>query len=157
MSNCINIVKGEKVVFLRDEIDVDALKEFVTKAEENSLAWWFLQANSVIDSRGAVVMFGRGRSTHTNRDFDAVILALSKFMRKEKYHNFYVTEEGDGFRRVYHEVVEFKGYAQQLEKRDARIKAKIDAMHIDYSKIKVRTLTPNGWVDGDFATGLKRP
>lgn len=110
-----------------------------------------------MDHRGVIIEFGRGRSGHTNRDFDSTLLMLAGFMKKEKYHTFFITEEGDGHRTVYRESIEFKGYAKQVEERDARIKAKIDAMNIDYSKIKVRTLTPQGWVEGDgFGTGLQK-
>jgi len=121
MSNCIEFVKGsDKVVFLKDEIDVVALKALVDSAapkdkdggktpeeRDRYFAWWFLQQNSIIDSRGAVIWFGRGNSTHTNRDFDGTLMLLAKFMKKAKYHTFFITDEGDGHRRVYREDTEF--------------------------------------------------
>jgi len=121
MSNCIEFVSGsEKIVFLKDEIDVVALKALVDSAtpkdktlvdteegRKRYIAWWFLQQNSIIDSRGVVIWFGRGQSTHTNRDFNATLLMLAKFMKKAKYHTFFITDEGDGHRRVYREDTEF--------------------------------------------------
>lgn len=122
MSNCIDFVGGsEKVVFLKDEIDVVALKTLIEsvkglpKAPEcdskdnyaGYIAWWFL-SRAVVDDRGAVIRFGcSGRSSHTNRDFDATLILLGRFMKKPKYHTFYVRDEGDGFRRIFREDVEF--------------------------------------------------
>jgi len=144
MSNCIDVVKGEKVVFFPDEIDIEKFKALVDsvanlpKAPEEKdgyYAWWFLQRNSAVDQRGVVIRFGQGRSTHTNRDFDGTLLTLSKFMKKEKYHVFSVTDEGDGHRKVYTQTVKFKDFPKQLEEKEARIKAYVDSL--DFSKIKV--------------------
>ena len=123
MSNCIDFVKGsDKVVFLADEIDVPALKALVDSVKglpkapeldeatghQGYIAWWFL-SRAFIDHRGVVIRFGAsGRSSHTNRDFSATVIMLSRFMKKDKYHTFFITDEGDGFRKVYREIVNFR-------------------------------------------------
>lgn len=175
MSNCIDIVNGsDRVVFLRDEIDAVALKALVDSAtkedgehgdkDEAALArhtaWWYLKRNSVIDHRGAVVYLGRGESSHTDRSFKATLLLLCKFMKKAKYHTFFITDEGDRHSKVYREVVEFNAVlkidGETLAEKDARLKEWFDKKYgkIDYSKIKVRTLTEKGWEeDGKIVPG----
>lgn len=161
MSNCIDFVNGsDKVVFYRDDIDAPALKALVdsaTQADQDCtdkadlasrdryFAWWFLKGNSVIDDRGAVIYFGRGNSGHTNRDFDGLLEMLFRFTKRSKYHTFFITDEGDGHRKVYREQIEFHPTTPRFngktrQEKDAAIKAHVDRMlkGVDFSKITIK-------------------
>lgn len=168
MSNCIWFHqahgKTNKVVFLRDDIDVAGFQKLVASGrdvktgstltdEERGAyyAFWFLQGNSFADARGVIIHFGDGRSGHTWRDFEGLMAVLQPLLKKPKYHTFCVTDESDGGEQSSFMDVEFKRMTldgKTREERDARAKAYVDSLKIDYSKIKVRTLTPQGWVDG---------
>lgn len=176
MSNCIWFHQAQgktnKVVFLKDEIDVAGFKAMVATARDVKTgstltdeevgayySWWFLQDNHIADARGVVIFFGEGRSTHTHRDFEGLMKVLQPFLKKPKYHTFCITDEFDGGQKMFFMDVEFKRMTldgKTQEEREARAKAYVDSLKIDYTKVKVRTLTPNGWVEGDeFSTGLK--
>lgn len=160
MSNCIEIVRGRKVVFLKDEIDIEKFKVLVDSVaglpaapteRDGNIAWWFLQRNSLVDQRGVVINFSEGRSSHTWRDFEATLEVLKGFMKKPKHHHFVVSDEFDDFRSQSALDVEFSRVTiggKTREERDAAAKAYVDSLKIDYSKIKVRTLTKDGWVEG---------
>lgn len=167
MSNCIQLYHTrqatDKVVFFRDEIDVEGFKAFLARAErsrsddppveerEREMAWWFLQANTLVDHRGAVIRFGQGRSSHTWRDLRGTVDILKRFVKKTKYHRFVATDEADGHRKAFWLDIEFhrgavdgqtsQEYHDALDKRIAALPP------IDLTKITVRTLTKDGWVE----------
>jgi hypothetical protein len=126
LSNCIDILKGDEVVFLADEIDIKGFERLVNNAKDliheagksgndftqeelsSNMAWWFLQKNSDICDEGVVIRFGHGRSTHTNRDFKGVIQTLIPLIKRVKRHKFQITDEFDGHRQRFWMTVEFK-------------------------------------------------
>ena len=122
MSNCIQLVDNESVVFTPDEIDVDAFKALVASSKKHdykqpftpeigkaNCAWWFLETNHhVIDGKGVMIEFGCGRSSHTWRDFRGLLSTLAPLMKKAKYHTFWASDEFDGFKDVFKIKLNFK-------------------------------------------------
>lgn len=118
MSNCIEL-RRSAVYFGGFDLDIPAFMAQVQRVKEmknapgydneaacnDSVFWWFLGdniscGNCTVASRkfeGVVVEFGKGRSTHTWRDFYATCRAISKYMKRPKTHNFLVADEYDGF------------------------------------------------------------
>lgn len=119
MSNCIDIVRGGEVTFFFDEIDIPAFKSLVASSRDVGFgnmtpeevkiyyAWWFLDHAEVTDA-SVTIRFGHGRSGHTNRDFKGTIKVLSGFMKKKKFHTFFITDEFDGHKQVFKWSLDFK-------------------------------------------------
>ena len=122
MSNCIQLVDNESVVFTPDEIDVDAFKALVARSKQYdykepftpeigkaNCAWWFLETNHfIVPGKGIMIEFGCGRSIHTWRDFRGLLSTLAPLMRKAKYHTFIATDEFDGFKKRFKIKLNFK-------------------------------------------------
>lgn len=124
MSNCIHLIKNQRVVFTEDEIDIEKFWETYEKVEhlenapkplEQNIFWWFLQKNSVVifpesaaDGKGFVeIFFGYGRSTHTWRDFFITLDVLAEYILRPKKHEFILTDESDGFRQPSRAEIDF--------------------------------------------------
>jgi len=122
MSNCIDL-HHYTVRFGQEEIDSRAFESFLATAEkeingcncaseevdrELDTAWWFLCENTTVDEDSITIRFGRGRSTHTWRDFKATLKLLSKFIKNPVKHIFAVADEFDGFDTLDEIVVNFK-------------------------------------------------
>ncbi len=111
MSNCISI-RASEVIFTLEELDISGLMTLLdsvravtdyhdldTLSHDQQIAWWFLAQNThLLDGGRVSIKFGRGRSSHTWRDFGATLVLLSKFVRIPKRHTFYISDEFDGFK-----------------------------------------------------------
>lgn len=116
MSNCIDIVYKSVIDLKPYQIDAVGLRNLITKAEEevnndNSVsekvptdlraAWWYLSANTVFLTRGGVRIFlGRGRSSHTWRDFRWTLSVLKQFIRSPVIVRFGITDEYDNHKSI---------------------------------------------------------
>lgn len=125
MSNCIEIY-NPVVVFDDTQIDVEALRKLLVPLSERhqtvptygspgydavtDIAWWFLASNTQFHKETITVSFGRGRSSHTQRDFKAVIRLLNSFMRPgvTLMYQFQIADEMDDFQLRERRTVEFK-------------------------------------------------
>lgn len=120
MSNCIEIERYHEVIFTEREIDIPLLKIWLGNGKElknykdpteeqltESLIWWFLQKNTDVLNHTILIRFGQGRSGHTNRDFKNTLMFLKDFMFKNKVHTFHMTDEYDGFQKVFRWTVNF--------------------------------------------------
>lgn len=119
MSNCIQL-HHHIVVMTKEQIDVSALKARIDKvkglekapewkpSDDGYMIWWFLADNTEFETDGSVtIRFGKGRSGHTWRDFRALILTLSKYMKQEVKHAFLLADACDGFDTVENYTVIF--------------------------------------------------
>jgi hypothetical protein len=86
MSNCIQIGGKGTVTLAAGSFNVEGLRALVdavrdlptAPTDDGYIAWWFLTA-SVFTDRSVRIKFGRGRSSHTYRDFRATLWLLAKF------------------------------------------------------------------------------
>ena len=112
MSNCITI-DNPTVRFNPGVLDDQALSGLLNSASENitlknctneeldadeRMAWWFLCENTMTFKNGTVVInLGRGRSSHTWRDFKGTLQILSRFVKKDFHYTFQIRDEVDDF------------------------------------------------------------
>jgi len=114
MSNCINIVYKSVIDLKPYQVDASGLRDLITKAEkevnkENSFdvpgelhfTWWFLcNAVRFKNNGGVQIRLGRGRSSHTWRDFRGTLGILSQFIKSSVIVRFGITDEYDGFKSI---------------------------------------------------------
>lgn len=112
MSNCIELHNCE-VEFTEDEFDVEAYIKVMENSKVSPKApslgdnfAWFLADNSIVKAntngtKSIIIRFGRGRSSHTWRDFRWVVWYLNQFIKKPKAHIFTAADEGDGFDNLF--------------------------------------------------------
>lgn len=118
MSNCVDILTP-RLVLTSDEINFVKLRDVVAHTPQQQPAWfnepgydkdiyqswWFLSVE-FISTDVLAINLGRGRSSHTWRDFEGFCQWLGQFMLKEKHLVFRMTDESDGHRRSFkHKVV----------------------------------------------------
>lgn len=93
MSNCIFIDKKTQEVRIPLSGIKPELLEMIKKAQEDERAypdvntpadyyhvWWFLSSNSEIVGDELIVLLGKGRSTHTHRDFTGLARTMRKYL-----------------------------------------------------------------------------
>jgi hypothetical protein len=120
MSNCIEI-HNPSVHFSLSEINALGLQSLLSSVAsyDNSedldlltpdqrMAWWYLTGNTEIVHGHVCIHFGQGRSSHTWRDFQYMLKILSRFIKREKFAIFTVSDECDGYKVKFRTQVEFK-------------------------------------------------
>jgi len=113
VSNCITFERNGSVTFTSDDIDIPALSLQIALCKEDDTTWWYLATNTDIsaDLSQATVHFGRGRSSHTWRDFHATVNhVLNPLMKRRKAHTFVLSDESDGHGSRYKYTVTFGAY-----------------------------------------------
>lgn len=67
-----------------------------------NMVWYFLSKNVTFIKNSMIIRFGQGRSIHTWRDFEALIIMINHFWRTMKTFNyrFMIYDEGDGYQHV---------------------------------------------------------
>lgn len=126
MSNCIILHSPKNRVFFPSAaIDRAGLAKLLTAASEQPLmplwepndseetsraktAWWFLLGAVDFCEEGVLIRFGEGHSTHTWRDFKALLQVLRPFIQHQRSKVFRCSDESDGCRAVYKLNVDFK-------------------------------------------------
>ena len=123
MSNCIHFHNPE-VFFSAAEFQVsdfrsrcERLKSFLpwkmpdATDEERAEQYfvWYLACNSKFTQDGVMVSFGEGHSTHTHRDFRYTVeYLLAPYMKRNKVHTFVLSDEYDGFKSKFRQMVVFR-------------------------------------------------
>lgn len=62
---------------------------------------WFLTKNSHFQDGSVTIAFGRGRSSHTWRDFRWAIWFLNQYFIAPTKHTFLISDECDGFEKQF--------------------------------------------------------
>ena len=114
MSNCITL-HDHTVRFPPSHFDVEKYREIMEEHAKHPASpelgdsfCWFLRDNSEINEENVLVVeFGRGRSSHTHRDFKQTLRFLSQFVTRPMSHRFLASDEYDGFNSVFPLIIEF--------------------------------------------------
>jgi len=106
MSNCIFFHDSTEVVrFSPFDMSVMRMRSLLNdcprnlpdweKDPINYNVWYYLKYNTTVNADGVFIAFGRGRSSHTWRDFRWLVNGILKpIMLRDKEHTFVMTDEG---------------------------------------------------------------
>lgn len=109
MSNCIEI-ELSRVTFKAHQFRVGDYQKLIEghrpHLEQHSPALddnvcWFLTKNSSFQDGSVTIAFGRGRSSHTWRDFRWAIWFLNQYFIAPTKHTFLISDESDGFKKQF--------------------------------------------------------
>jgi hypothetical protein len=122
MSNCITLYSPtNKVTFTSDEISIEGVEDLLVRCggvtQDNvskqswdvQCIWWYLETCTEFaqDKRSVTIDFGKGRSSHTWRDFKATLHWLKPLMKVRKTHRFVMSDEYDGDATKFYGTVDF--------------------------------------------------
>lgn len=110
MSNCI-VVHQNSLVLKEPYFDVKAFHVWWVLQKEDdpehvtgkSNWYWFLKRNTEFGYglENVTILVGQGHSSHTWRDFRWLVWELNWFFREYFQHTFMVSDESDGFNKVW--------------------------------------------------------
>lgn len=123
MSNCLHFLRYSPC-FNSDDMDIEGYKRFIQsipateiyreareklgEGSDEMMGWWFLARNSEFHDYFVQIHFGRGRSSHTYRDFQGTLDVLKQFILRNYFYTFKCTGEEDGFAHPFDWRVNFK-------------------------------------------------
>jgi len=108
MSNCIDI-ELSRVTLTPKQFRVRNYQKLIEGhrphlEHQNTLddnVCWFLTRNSFFQDGSVTIAFGKGRSSHTWRDFRWAIWFLNQYFIAPTKHTFLISDESDGFQKQF--------------------------------------------------------
>lgn len=108
MSNCIDIDLS-RVTLKPEQFRVRDYQRLIEshqphlqdqiKLDDN--VCWFLTRNSYFKDGSVTIAFGRGRSSHTWRDFRWAVWFLNQYFTVPTNHTFLISDECDGYEKQF--------------------------------------------------------